>query len=69
MKKEDKDFIESMLAIAFPLETLIDYKPDKCEKPNCRCVEIAEVRNGGNPVKSYPCLAKVSDIEQLKQPK
>lgn len=42
------------------------YCPDKCEKPNCRCVEIAEAKNGGNPVKNYPCLAKCEDLEALK---
>lgn len=32
-----------------------------CTKPNCNCVEQAELKNGGNPVKSYPCLAAQSD--------
>ena len=30
----------------------------ECTKPNCNCIEIAEQNNGGNPVKSYPCLAQ-----------
>lgn len=32
---------------------------NKCLKPNCDCLEKAEQANGGNPVKSYPCLAEV----------
>lgn len=28
----------------------------ECIKPNCDCLAIAEKRNDGNPVKSYPCL-------------
>lgn len=28
-----------------------------CTKPNCNCIEIAEQKNGGNPVKSYECLS------------
>lgn len=43
-----------------------EYHPDKCEKPYCDCLDIAEDKNGGNPVKSYPCLAKCQDIEALK---
>lgn len=31
----------------------------QCTKPNCECVAIAERKNGGNPVKNYPCLADV----------
>lgn len=41
---------------------------NKCTKPNCDCVEIAEQKNGGNPVKSYPCLHSDFDADQEKQP-
>jgi hypothetical protein len=33
----------------------------KCTKPNCNCIEIAEQKNGGQPVKSYQCLADYDD--------
>jgi hypothetical protein len=36
-----------------------DYHPDKCEKPNCRCLEIAQEIEGGEVKYGYPCLAKV----------
>lgn len=42
-----------------------NYHPETCTKPHCRCVELAEKRNGGDPVKSYPCLAK-ADLNALK---
>ena len=41
------------------------YQPEICNKPLCRCIDIAELNNGGNPVKNYPCLAKV-EPETLK---
>jgi hypothetical protein len=36
-----------------------------CTKPNCNCIEIAEQKNGGNPVKSYECLMP-NEIELVK---
>ena len=39
-----------------------------CTKPNCDCIEIAEQKNGGDPVKNYPCLAKQSHIENALTP-
>lgn len=40
----------------------------KCTKPNCNCIEIAEAKNGGQPVKEYPCLAG-NDADELKTTK
>lgn len=34
----------------------------KCTKPNCNCIEIAEKKNGGQPVKNYECLADTLDV-------
>lgn len=34
----------------------------KCTSPDCDCIEIAEIKNGGNPVKSYECLAGTKKI-------
>lgn len=49
-----------------PLPALGTYRPETCTKPNCRCLEIAVAMNGGDEVKSYPCLANGDDLEQLK---
>jgi len=46
-------------------EQEVKYQPEICNKPLCRCIEIAEQKNSGNPVKDYPCLAKI-EPEQLK---
>lgn len=60
MDNQTKKFLH---LIGFPIEYLLDsidnnYSPDNCQKPHCRCVEIAEINNNNNPVKEYKCLAK-----------
>jgi len=64
MNTKQKEFLQRL---GFPAEYLLDdnYKPGKCTKPNCRCVETAEIKNGGNAVKNSQCLAK-QEPEQLK---
>lgn len=42
-------------------------KEKSCTKPNCDCVEKAIEANGGNDVKSYPCLhSNAHEAEKLK---
>lgn len=66
----DKDLIDELIRRGLPSDIVIglidDARPETCEKPNCNCIEIAERNNGGNPVKSYPCRAKVSDMDKEK---
>lgn len=35
-----------------------NYAPEKCEKPNCRCIEIECLKQGTDQIKNYPCLSK-----------
>lgn len=50
-----KQFFEKFAAV----DPLDNYHPDTCDPKTCRCLEIAEARNGGQPIKhGYPCLAK-----------
>lgn len=37
------------------LISIPDFNNKKC-KVDCNCIDIAECKNGGNPVKSYECL-------------
>lgn len=39
----------------------------KCTKPDCDCMEQAELSHGG-PVKDYPCFAQQRGIYELKSP-
>lgn len=48
-----------------PVEYILGYRPDKCIKPDCLCIDIAIANNGGRQVKNYACLAKV-ETNQLK---
>jgi hypothetical protein len=68
MTDEEKEYIEDMLEMKMPVEYMLGYRPDKCMKPDCLCIDIAVANNGGREIKNYPCLAKV-EPEQLKQPK
>jgi len=71
MTDNQKNFLKR---IGFPIEYLleepvINYHPDKCEKPNCRCLEIAISKNLGREVKNYPCLAKCDILGEFKTKK
>jgi len=70
-KEYDEEFLKIMEEIKMPINILIEagiieYRPEKCDKSSCKCIEIAEIKNGGNPVKSYECLAKVDDLNKTK---
>lgn len=47
-----EEYIDLLKYIA---EEKIVFNDGECKK-SCNCIEIAEEKNGGNPVKQYQCL-------------
>jgi hypothetical protein len=64
MEKDNKE-IEKLknLLLSKQEESKPVFNNGEC-KVNCNCIQIAEYENGGNPVKSYPCLKGVEKTPQ-----
>ena len=60
--EEIKRIIEGETNTKPPTE--INFNNGIC-KETCNCIEIAELKNGGDMVKNYPCLGGVSEEDDL----
>lgn len=64
MKTENEQFDSFLKMVSDTKKDEPTYNGKDCGK--CNCVEIAEYKNGGNGVKSMPCL-KPHDEDTIKQ--